>query len=417
MKIPIPYYRFSAGALIEESDGLVYAFSLWPKNSDLFNHGFSVWNWKRSNPGRPFKHEPNWDLLDSEGRLAILIDEFAVQRYWAFEKFIQHIPLGFRVFAGLFASGDQWRVLELLSITPQFAETVARSPNYAWFAIWLSGALSKKPEIRQKIAIDIATRPRAKIFGELAGFRITKGQLKAVTKLDRDSLSPESASHLLSILACPEKSRALQHCKKNKITPDYLEDLAEIPEHLVTGHIPKFLCNETGTQALLRVHRLLQARDDRAAGRELLHALGRVRTRREFDNLMKNAPFLLPPLQGNGMLRPIRSRREIMRLGRELGQCLGNDHADMVKTGFAYYFSWTGAEPANVEFICRDDWAEGEEEQWIFHQARGRDNALPSNETLFEILKAIVGGGGRTHKIENNKPGIKPAKGKKDHSR
>ena len=411
------HYRFTEGALVEEYDnGLIHAYSFWPKSGDLFDFGFSVWTWRKAEPGKVFKHEPEWRLLDREGRLAIWIDYLAATRYQVFGKFLKFIPLNMKMFAGLFDAGDQWRVLERLSTTPQFAETVACTPNYAWLAIWLSGALSKKPEIRQRIAIDIATRPRAEVLGRLAGIKISKSQLKVVNRLERDCLCPESAKHLLSVLGCPNKSRALQHSKK--ITPDFLEDLAEIPATLFTRNAAKFLSDEKGVKALLHVHRLLQARADRQTDGEFLHTLGRVRTRREFDSLMKKAPFLLPPLQAGGMLRPIRSRREIMRLGRELGQCLGNDHAEMVKNGFAYYFSWTGAEPANVEFIRRDDWEEGEEkEEWSFHQARGRDNALPSNETLFEILKAVVVGGGSIHKIENNKPSVKPAKGKKDNSR
>lgn len=257
------------------------------------------------------------------------------------------------------------------------------SPNYTWLAIWLSGALSKNSNLRLEIACDIATRPRAEVLSRWAGLKITKSQLRTVNRLQRSCLCAESGNNLFSILKYSTKSRSLQHCKT--ITPDYLADLAQIPPNVFTGNIAKFLHHPKSLQNLLHIRCLLVVRNDEQARMRFLRALSQTRTRREFDHLLKSAPFLIAPFPGNDTLKPIRNVRELNHQGRTLGQCLGDDHEERVQAGYTYYYAWQGAESATVEFVCT------EAGEWLFSQAYCRDNELPANETLLQILMVVVG--------------------------
>lgn len=251
----------------------------------------------------------------------------------------------------------------MISDIPAFEEFLASElrgigPGFVAGCLALANADTLTRSERRDLCERIMFDKRVRLVGALTNDLCAAAVIKCLSKLEIDSLDPESWAECLRSLHDPCKTRIVRHIKV--LTPSIFRLLSQLPSWVCSIHLLQKLDQSPDhlrQLALELLHDLchlveLQQHEVRATiasslkqaedGAHLLDILLRWRHR-----IAEQAPFPSPPIPETDLLSPLTSAKMMQCEALRMRNCIA-EYISYVLSGTHYFYRWNGAEPAIV---------------------------------------------------------------------
>jgi hypothetical protein len=397
-------YRFTPDGLVEENGRFRYIYGFW---SGLFGCWEIDLETNKSleialkplvltRDDRFLKNEMAWhprlarpSNSDDASNDASLRWRFEAKA--AFSGFFSRIPAHIRNLADRMGP-YHWVALDLMWQVPGFAgfvehEIYNHRQQYLFACFALTNIAGSSRSRRRKYAEAIMFQRRRKILTKLTRTPCTKSTLNALYKLGDKPLPGNVYRKLAVAMELPGAAKVLRHL--DTINPEVPGTLLDVSGDLWIPNLFAIWCWGISARDVMTEISEICNELPLSDRRRCIAALREVRDFKDLDAwstkwhplAFDHQLFPEPPLPGDDLFHPLTDSRVLRREGQRMRNCTAT-YAKHVLEGTAYFYHWSGLEPATVMLIRCDV-------GWVLAEALGKRNSEISPWTRYEIRQRI----------------------------
>jgi hypothetical protein len=358
--------------------------------------------WRNEGAGfRPWL--PLGQVLDQKGNPVIYPDQYDDQLdpigmeddvTGELEPILKRIPEKIRKLAVPFRA-NQWLALDAMCHLEGFSSFIEMELSGIGssfiLACWeLAGARRRSLAERRDLNRRIMTIKRNSLISLLTDMPCGTGFVRALPKLEGESISREVLLNLLDCVQNPKKAQAI--AMTERLYPSLIESILQLPDWLTFPAIINAL-GEMGEElrglGAVFPPRILNApaeyHDQIAQSLRNVTDINQLESRiaNWSQRIFLDSDFPDSPIPGNRLLTPIRNGEELRIEGEEMSHCVAG-YAEEVAEGFSFFYRWLGQDRATVQLV------KNEAGHWGIEEHLGKRNAHLSPETIQEITLVVA---------------------------
>jgi len=404
-------YRFSDQGLIEQGRGKRYVYGLWDKlfgcwEIDLEGHVSRelIPTWKPLNTNGVWRDQLKVRFENPLNHTRTFSPKWRYEANAAFAGYFAGIPQRIRAVAAPMER-HQWLSLDMIWQVPEFAhflddESFNGTQQYAFACMALSRAKYLSRGARRDLATSIMTTKRPDLLSRLTTAPSSRATVRLLNKLGDRPCSTDVYRILIEFVHHDRRSKLLHHLEN--IEPHALGLLSRFPDGFMTPNFMRILFEEPDECELLSAIEDYDAGSGFRTVVNLFPAMSQTWRDRIHTSLqtIKNAGdipewgdrwaqrltevvrFPPPPFAAIRHLIPLATPLAVRQEAQEMQNCISSMIGNIL-TGYIYFYTWDGPEPATVMLEQTSD------DGWCFSNALGHNNRTLSSETLGYIERVV----------------------------